>query len=69
MQKMLRLVAIGRRMVRVIANARPQAASASFTNVSVSIVPQFESQFVHPSLLRDVIQNHVISNRAEVAPH
>ena len=38
-QKMLRLVALARRMVRVIANACPQAASASFANVSVSVCP------------------------------
>src|SRR6516164_6038867 len=69
MQKMLHLVALRRRMVRVIANTCPQAASASFTNVSVSIAPQLKGQFVYPSPLRDVIQNHVNSNWTEVAPH
>jgi hypothetical protein len=55
MQKMLRLVALRRRMVRVVANTRAQAASASFANVSVRIAPQLKGQFVHPSLLRDMI--------------
>jgi hypothetical protein len=42
-------------MVRVVANSRPQAASASFTNVSVRIAPQFKGQLVHPRVFRDMI--------------
>ena len=40
MQKMLRLVAFRRMMVRKVTDSRPQAASAGFANVSVSIAPQ-----------------------------
>ena len=56
------LLPFGRRMVRVVTDTSPQAAGASLTDVTVSAAPQLKVHFVHLSLLRDVIQNHIYSN-------
>jgi len=67
MQKMLDLVAF-RRIVRVVANTCSQAASASFTDVSISFASQMESQLVHATLLWNVIERRLNFNRTQVTP-